>query len=66
MSLTEPIKQSGNKKVYDNKDVRVITVRGRKITITIANIIFVGGKLLKASTKVILLEDIQDMRVKKV
>ena len=66
MGLAKPIEQSGNEKVDDNKDVKVSAVKGRKITTTIASAISAGGKLSMASTKVILLENVQDVRVKKV
>ncbi len=66
MGLTESIKPSGSEEVDDDKDVRVSAVRGRKITTTIASAIPAGGKLLTVSTKVILPEGVQDVRVKKI
>ena len=54
MGLAEPTKQSISKEVNDDKDVRVLIVKGKKITTIIANAIFVGGKLSIASIKIIL------------
>ncbi len=56
MGLVKPTEQSGDKKVDDNKDVRVSAVKGRKITTTTISAIFTGGKLLTASSKVTLSE----------
>ena len=66
ISLAEPIKQNCSKKVDEDKDIRVLVVKSKKISTTIASAIFASGKLLTASTKVTLLEDGQDVRVKKV
>ncbi len=66
MGLAEPTEESSSEEVDDDEDVRVSTVRGRKITTTIANAIPAGGKLSTASSKVTLLEGGQDVRVKKV
>ena len=57
IGLAELTKQNGSKEVNNNKDVRVLPVRGRKITITTTTAIPAGGKLSTASIKVTLLED---------
>ena len=66
MSLAKLKKQNSSKKINNNKDVRVLAVRGRKITITTVNIIPASEKLLTALIKVTLLEDRQNVRVKKI
>ena len=66
MSLAEPTKQSDSEEIDNNKDIRISIVRGRKIIITTASAIFVGGKLLMASTKKTLPKNEQDMKIKKV
>ncbi len=66
MGLAEPSEQSDNEEVNDDKDVKVLVVRGKKITTTTTSAIPAGGKLLTASFKMILLEDGQDVNVKKV
>ena len=50
----------------NKKDVRVLTVRGRKITITTASAKSAMGKLLMASIKMTLIEDQQNMSMKKI
>ena len=66
MSLTKSIEQSDSERVDNNKNVRVLAIRGKKITTTTTSAIFVGGKLLTASIKVTLLENKQDVRLKKI
>ena len=67
MGLTEPTEQSGAEKVDDNKNVRILAVRGRKIITTTASAILVGGKLLTISTKMTLpVSGGHDVRVKKI
>ena len=66
MILAEPIEQSDNKKVNDNKDVKVLVVKSRKITITTVSTIFVDRKLSTALIKVTLPKNGQDVRVKKI
>lgn len=61
MSLAEPIEQSGNKKVDDDEDVRVLAVRGRKITTTTISTIPTGGKLSTTSMKITLPEGEKDI-----
>ena len=56
MGLAEPIEQNGSKKVNDNKDVKVLAIKGRKITIIIASTISAGGKMLIVLTKLTLPE----------
>ncbi len=45
MSLGEPTEQSGSEEVNDDKDVRVLAVRGRKIITTTASVIPADRKL---------------------
>ena len=52
--------------MYEDKDVKVLVVKSRKITTTTASAIFANRKLLTTSTKVTLLEDTQDVKVKKI
>ncbi len=67
MGLAEPTEQiSGSEEVDDDKDIRVLVVRDRKITIITASTIPASGKLSMASFKVTLPEGGQDMGVKKV
>ena len=66
MSLIKLIKQSNSKKVDNNKDIRVLAVKNRKITITTISTIFVSGKLLIILIKVTLLKNEQDIKVKKI
>ncbi len=56
MGLAKPTKQNGSEEVDDNKDVKVLAVRDRKIIITTTSAIPASGQLLTASSKVILLE----------
>lgn len=57
MCLAELIKQSGNEEVDDDENVRVSTVKSKKITTTTGSAIPAGRKLLMTSRKVILLKD---------
>ncbi len=66
MGLAEPTEQGGSEEVDNNEDVRVLAVRGWKITTTIASAIPADGKMSTASSKVTLPEVGQDVRVKKV
>lgn len=66
MGLAKFTEYNGSKKVDNNKDVRVSVVRGRKIPITTTSVIFVGGKLSAALTKMTLQETGQNMRVKNI
>ncbi len=66
MGLAELTEQNDSEEVDDDEDVRLLAVRGRKITITTASAIPASGKLSIASTKVTLPEGMQDVRVKKV
>lgn len=66
MGLPKPIEQRGNKEVYNNTDIRVSTVRNRKIITTIISIISLDGKLSMVLTKMTLSEGTQDMKVKKI
>ncbi len=66
MGLAKPKEQSGGEEVNDNKYVRVLIVKGKKITTTTTSVILVGGKLLTTSTKMTLPEGEQVVRVKKV
>ena len=66
MSLVEPTKQRSSKEVNDNKNVRMLAVRSRKITTTIISAILVSRKLSTISTKVTLPEVGQDVKDKKV
>ena len=66
MSLAELAKQSGGKKVNDNKDVKISVVKRRKITTTIASAKPISGKLPPTSTKMSLPNHRQDLRVKRV
>lgn len=50
----------------NNKDVKLLVIRGRKIIITTISIILASGKLLTISTKVTWSEDKQDVKMKKV
>ena len=54
MGLAKLKKQSGSKEVNDNKNVRVLVVRGRKITTTTTSLISASRKLSMISTKVTL------------
>ena len=66
MGLTKLTKQNSSEKVNDNKDVKVLAVRSRKITTTtITNTILVGQKLSMVAIKMTLSEGWQDVRVKK-
>lgn len=53
----EPMEQDYNKKVDDNKNIRVYIVKSKQIIITITNLISINGKLLIMLTKMILLKD---------
>lgn len=58
--------QHGSKKVDNDKDVRVLAVRDSKIITFMANAKLAVKKLLTASTKVALMENGQDMSIKKI
>lgn len=66
MGLAEPTEQNDSEKVHDNKDVRVLAVRNKKIIISIVNTIPAGEKLLTTSTEMNLLEGGYNIRVRKV
>lgn len=54
----------GTCKPLNKRDVRVLVVKGRKIGRTIASAKPKVRKLLKASTKMVLVEDRQDVSVR--
>lgn len=58
--------QYSSEEINDDKNVRIPAVKGRKITITTASAKPVVGKLLTASTKVVLIEDGRDVNVRKI
>ena len=66
MGLVKPIEQNSSKKINNNGDVRVLIVRGSKITINIANIKSAGRKLSTMLIKIILLENKKNVKVKKI
>lgn len=51
------MKQNNYKKVNDNKNIEILVVKSKKITITIISIILISRKLLIIWTKMILLEN---------
>lgn len=55
-----------NEEVNDNKDVKVLVAKARKITTTTGNIIPKVGRPLTTLINLISPKDGQDMRVKKV
>lgn len=58
--------QYSNEEVNNNKDVKVLMVKGRKIATTIASAKPVVKNLLTTLTKVALIEDSQDINVRKI
>ncbi len=56
MGLAELTKQGGSEEVDYDKDVRVLVVKGRKITTTTTSEIPASGKLSTASSMMTLLE----------
>lgn len=66
MSLAKSIKQNSSEKVNNNKDVRVLIVKSRKIFINTASTILTSGKLSMISIKMTLLENKQDVKVNKI
>lgn len=58
--------QHSGEKVNNNKDVRILVVKGRKITIIIISVKLIFGKLLMASTKIALVEDGQNGNISKI
>lgn len=66
MGLAESKEPTSSEKVDDNKDVRISAIKSRKIFTTTASAILVGKKRSIALIKVILVEDWQDVRVKKI
>lgn len=66
MNIVEPMKQSGGKEIYNNKNIRILVKMGNKITTTTASIIFANRKLLTMLIKMILPKSRQDVKVMKV
>ena len=66
MSLAKSTEQNSSKKVDNDKIVRILVIKDRKIIITTASAILASKKLLTVLTKVILPKGEQDVRVKKV
>lgn len=58
--------ECGSKKVDDDEDVRISAVKDRKIATIIANTKCAVEKLLMAPIKIALMEDRQDVSVKKI
>lgn len=66
MGLAKSIKQNSSKKVNNNKDIRVLVIKSRKIPINTASAILISRKLSMISIKMILLENKQNVKVKKI
>lgn len=57
MGLAKATEQNSSEEVDDNKDIKVLTIRSRKITITTVITVSASRKLSIVLTKIILLED---------
>lgn len=66
MGLAKSIKQNSSKKVNNNKDIRVLVIKSWKIPINTASAILISRKLSMISIKMILLENKQNVKVKKI
>lgn len=60
------MKQSGNKKVNNNKNIIVLAIKISKVIIIIVSVKSVVEKLLSMSIKLVLVKDKQDINMTKV
>lgn len=57
---------SDSEKVYNNKNIKILAIKNKKVVIITINAKPIIGKLLIASTKIVFIKDGQDISMRKV